>query len=296
MRAATAWALSNGVHLYVADGKGAGDFAYLDGMEGVKAIAHTFDEWLQVFEDVAELTRVKYEEVLEYEKGLREERPEIQPILFVIDEVQMMITPDGEDTKEAAKRIGTLLSILARTSRAAGVHLCLGTQRPDAKDAVPGNVKDQLGVRVGFGKVDKTSGPMVFGENWRGTQETEKEGRRPQGRGFVGKDDLVMEIQGPWLGSPREDPVAREHFPRKPGGADHAAPSSAPRTPPPVTIPDEIDALTDDLEHEVSIERPTITGEGLDPAVAGPGPSDRPAIERTGAGGAVRRRRVTKEG
>lgn len=50
---------------------------------------------------------------------------------------------------------------IARLGRASGVHLVIATQRPDAK-LIPGEVRDNLSVRVGCGRLKPSASLMMF--------------------------------------------------------------------------------------------------------------------------------------
>lgn len=58
---------------------------------------------------------------------------------------------------EAASKIGSI----ARLGRAAGVHLMIATQRPDAK-LIPGELKANLGARFACGRMPSTASSMVL--------------------------------------------------------------------------------------------------------------------------------------
>lgn len=65
---------------------------------------------------------------------------------------------------EAAMIIGSI----ARLGRAAGVHLVIATQRPDAK-IISGETKANLGVRINCGRTDSNASSMILGTG-EGTQ------------------------------------------------------------------------------------------------------------------------------
>ena len=59
---------------------------------------------------------------------------------------------------EAAMIIGSI----ARLGRAAGIHLVVATQRPDAT-TISGETKSNLGVRINCGRTDSTASSMILG-------------------------------------------------------------------------------------------------------------------------------------
>lgn len=73
-------------------------------------------------------------------------------VLVVVDELAELTVRDTGDDKaarEAQRAAVARLCEIGRLGRAAGIHLLLATQRPDA-DAVPGQLKANLGATVAF--------------------------------------------------------------------------------------------------------------------------------------------------
>ena len=70
-------------------------------------------------------------------------------ILVACDEIVEVLDKTGADAtrKELIKMIEARLSTIARQGRAFGVHLILGTQRPDS-DVLNGQIKNNLQIRV----------------------------------------------------------------------------------------------------------------------------------------------------
>jgi hypothetical protein len=73
----------------------------------------------------------------------------------------------------------SLVGSIARLGRAAGVHLIIATQRPDAK-MLPGELKANLGMRAACGHLDATASGMVLG-----TGSAIKTPGHPKGRGII---------------------------------------------------------------------------------------------------------------
>ena len=80
-----------------------------------------------------------------------EKYPEhILPVILVAcDEIVEVLDKTGADTnrKEMIKQIEAKISTIARQGRAFGIHLILGTQRPDS-DVLNGQIKNNLQIRV----------------------------------------------------------------------------------------------------------------------------------------------------
>lgn len=77
---------------------------------------------------------------------------------------ELVPTHNTDEAKEANALKGeaaTLIGSIARLGRAAGVHLVIATQRPDAK-LVPGELKSNLGARMACGHMQPIASSMVL--------------------------------------------------------------------------------------------------------------------------------------
>jgi hypothetical protein len=208
------------------DGKGSGSMAALIGREGVHAVAHTPDEWRHVLVDlVAPLVRDRYAELLAWRAGSATSRPRHPRALLLLDEIQqvLMSCPD----------LAGVLDTLARQALEAGVILWVITQRPDAKDAVPGAMRDQLLDRVTFGPLSGSGAKMSFdlaGDDWHKAL-----GVAPiPGRALTYIDGVWRLVQAPWLPIPSDEPATEALYPPRRGqGGQRAAERSAEGPPPP---------------------------------------------------------------
>lgn len=84
-------------------------------------------------------------------------------------------TEEGKAEDELKGEATMILGSIARLGRAAGVHLVLATQRPDAT-ILPGETKANLGARVCCGTVDATASSMILG-NGEGARISPNPGR-----------------------------------------------------------------------------------------------------------------------
>lgn len=107
-------------------------------------------------------------------------------ILIMVDECGQLLDMSGGKGSDEAKAEGELkgqaqsiIGSIARLGRAAGVHLVLATQRPDAK-MIPGELKENLMFRAGCGHLTSTASSMLF-DDGTGTQTPAK----PKGRAAV---------------------------------------------------------------------------------------------------------------
>ena len=74
-------------------------------------------------------------------------------------------THNSDDAKAQQALKGeaqSMIGSIARLGRAAGVHLTIATQRPDAK-LIPGEVRSNLGMRLACGQMNMTASAMTLG-------------------------------------------------------------------------------------------------------------------------------------
>lgn len=129
----------------------------IDLAESVELIEQLFAEMASRYQ------RMKDEGVNHFEKMAN-----VPPaILLMVDEVYTLLATSGLKSEEGKEedalhmRATALLGRIAREGRAAGIHLVLATQRPDAK-VIPGEMKSNLGARVAQGRLDTIASNMVM--------------------------------------------------------------------------------------------------------------------------------------
>lgn len=83
-------------------------------------------------------------------------------IIVACDEIAEVLDKTGLDKEQKAlvNQIESRLSVLARQSRAFGIHLILATQRPDA-DILKGQIKNNIDCRI-CGKADKVLSQIIL--------------------------------------------------------------------------------------------------------------------------------------
>ncbi len=98
-------------------------------------------------------------------------------IVVFCDEVAEMMDKSGlsKNEKKIFEEIEKEISTLARLSRATGINLVLGMQRPDAK-VLPGQIKNNIPVRISGRFADKPASEIVL-SNSRATELPEVKGR-----------------------------------------------------------------------------------------------------------------------
>lgn len=85
-------------------------------------------------------------------------------IVILIDELAEMLDKTGvsKEDKVIYEKIEASLSTLARLSRATGINILIGVQRPDAK-VLTGQIKNNVPVRISGRFADKTASEIVLG-------------------------------------------------------------------------------------------------------------------------------------
>ena len=85
-------------------------------------------------------------------------------IVAFIDEIAEMLDKKGVPKKDRGifEQLEGALSTLARLSRATGINLILGVQRPDA-NVLPGQIKNNIPVRISGRFADKVASEIVLG-------------------------------------------------------------------------------------------------------------------------------------
>lgn len=96
-------------------------------------------------------------------------------LMIMVDEAGELLDQSApaktEEQKEQANLKGEaqmIIGSIARLGRAAGVHLIIATQRPDAT-LIPGETKANLGCRINAGRTDSNASSMILG-NGEGTR------------------------------------------------------------------------------------------------------------------------------
>lgn len=102
-------------------------------------------------------------------------------IMLMIDEAYVLLSMEGAKTDEGKARdqlhgeAVTLLGSIARLGRAAGVHMLVATQRPDAA-VIPGELRNNLETRIAAGRLNSTASSMIL-DSGAGTRLPKIKGR-----------------------------------------------------------------------------------------------------------------------
>lgn len=129
-----------------------------------------------------------------------------QALMVMVDEAGELLSPSGVKTEEGKAEdelkgeAAMIIGSIARLGRAAGVHLVIATQRPDAT-IISGETKANLGVRVNCGRTDSNASSMILGNaegtrvkaNPRGRLYLRIYGAGDHGQGFFASPDWIDE-------------------------------------------------------------------------------------------------------
>lgn len=141
----------------------------------VLGIATELEDALTVLRFAQTTMMKRYQEMESVGESNFLDMPNHGPALMVmIDEAGELLSPSGVKNDEGKLQdelkgeAQVIIGSIARLGRAAGVHLVIATQRPDAT-LLPGETKANLGARVNAGRTDGNASSMIL-ENGEGTR------------------------------------------------------------------------------------------------------------------------------
>jgi len=218
--------------------------------DGVEIVRYAKDVMMQRYEEMEGIG------VNHFLKLLDENGKPPYAIMLMIDEAFMFMSPEGQKTDEGKVRdqlhgeASTLLGDIARLGRAAGIHLVLATQRPDAT-VIKGELKANLDIRIAAGRLDSTPSAMVLDSG----AATLLPGN-VKGRGVIRVGGNVEQFQGyfadqnwidTWLAKPENRSKEPSLFPDD----DQTKLDNDPSR---LEIPEESLHLTDEVDEEFEQE------------------------------------------
>lgn len=166
------------------------------GHPNVLKVATEIDEAYALIQQLEQEMMNRYSRMKEAGVNYFKSLPTVPPaILLMVDEVFALLEltagpsrtdPVIKEQNEMKASMTLLVGKIARLGRAAGVHMVLATQRPDAK-VLPGEVKANLDARIAQGRMDKTPSFMTLDSD-AATKIPAIKGRavyRPGGDGFI---------------------------------------------------------------------------------------------------------------
>jgi hypothetical protein len=112
----------------------------------------------------------------------------LRPVVVIIDE--FVALQQSFMKKEDKEKFSYYLRQIVLMGREAGYFLILTTQRPDAS-FMPGDIRDQLGIRIALGKMSSEGYSMAFGSVDKTFVNFEGE----KGRGYCFLDGVTTEVR-----------------------------------------------------------------------------------------------------
>lgn len=172
-------------------------------------------------------------------------------------------TDEGKAEDELKGEAQMIIGSIARLGRAAGVHLVIATQRPDAK-LIPGETRDNLAVRLGCGVLQPSASQMLFASNvgqrvrseYKGGIYLQIHGKGNFGQGFFAPADWLDKY---YEAHPDEKAKADKILMQKEGAED----SDIGEVPQSVGKPPKEDAMSDDWDSDMD-EIEAISDDHLD--------------------------------
>lgn len=175
--------------------------------DGVEIIRYANEEMMNRYEQMEQLGVNHFKDLPEMPYAL----------MVMIDESYMFLAPSGIKTDEAKEEdalkgeASKAIGDIARLGRAAGVHLVLATQRPDAT-VIYGELKQNLAARIAAGRMDSIASSMTLDNdnatrlpgNIKGRGYFQTFGEGEQFQGFFAPQDWIDK----WLAG--EDPDGKD--------------------------------------------------------------------------------------
>lgn len=168
---------------------------------GESNVAYASGRVMQIFREAVKEMEERYARMDGLPFGSDYETLKLPPVFLIFDEFVAFIQ---KIEKEDGKKLMSYLADIVLEGRQAGIYLIFATQRADA-EYLPGAIRDNLGLRVALGGLEKAGYRMTFGDVERNFEKFEP------GHGYVfvsGITDSVREFYSP-LVSEEYDPVER---------------------------------------------------------------------------------------
>jgi DNA segregation ATPase FtsK/SpoIIIE-like protein len=193
----------------------------------VMGIATTLQDALTVLRFAQQTMMSRYAEMEELGKNnFLDLEGDKRALMVMVDEAGELLSPSGVKTDEGKAEdqlkgeATMIIGSIARLGRAAGVHIIVATQRPDAK-IIPGEVKANLPVRVNCGRTDTNASLMILGTGEglrvrskpRGRMYVQSHGKGDHGQGFFAEQEWIdnwLDKQGLNVDGTPKDPSTVE--------------------------------------------------------------------------------------
>ena len=161
---------------------------------GEQDVAYATGKVMQMFRQTIEEMEGRYKRMDKAPMGADYETIGEKPIFLIFDEFIAFI--EGLTEAKNHQELMSYLTRIVLEGRQAGVFLVFATQRADAK-YLSGAIRDNLGLRLSLGSLEKSGYRMTFGDVDRKFEKFES------GHGYVwinSVTDTVREFYAPFLG------------------------------------------------------------------------------------------------
>ena len=158
------------------------ELSMYESAENVVEVATELETMVEAISKVETMMHERYKEMKEAGVNHFLSLPDPPPaVMLMVDETYNLLAPEGIKSDEGKERdalhaqAAGLIGSIARLGRAAGVHMVLATQRPDAK-VIPGETRNNLDCRIAQGKMMTTASLMALDSD-HATRLSEVKGR-----------------------------------------------------------------------------------------------------------------------
>ena len=182
-----------GAKLYIIDPKRSDLYGLRKVLEEDE-VAYATGKVMQMCRKIMAEMDKRYEQLDEAPFGADYETLGLKPIFLIFDEFIAFI--ESLERKEDVNNIMSYLTKIVLEGRQAGIQIIFATQRADAK-YLSGAIRDNLGLRVSLGSLEKSGYRMTFGD---ADKKFEKFG---SSHGYVyvnGETETIREFYAPYLG------------------------------------------------------------------------------------------------
>ena len=185
--------IESGAKLYIADGKNS---ALSDLGRVLENVSTKNDDILEMLKTVVAEMNNRYVIMKarpDYVPGNDFSTYDMQPIIVLFDEVMAVIESIPKKA-DRDKYFAEMYQIVMK-GREAGVQLILTTQRPDVS-AIPGAIRDNLGLKIALGQLSSTAYRMIFDNT-----EQNLRSKKGIGRGYIFQNGypIVKEFYSPFV-------------------------------------------------------------------------------------------------
>ncbi|WP_088808937.1 MULTISPECIES: FtsK/SpoIIIE domain-containing protein [unclassified Listeria] len=153
---------------------------FIEGNKIIQNLRETYENMIKRFDAIRART--------DYMAGKDFTYYKLRPVVVIIDE--FVALQQSFMKKEDKEKFGYYLRQIVLMGREAGYFLILTTQRPDAS-FMPGDIRDQLGIRIALGKMSSEGYSMAFGSVDKTFVNFEGE----KGRGYCFLDGVTTEVR-----------------------------------------------------------------------------------------------------